>query len=78
MVDVETKRVFTMIVGAAQSLLGFLAAVFFSTLLFDPFNLQIHLRLSDYFVPALCGLAIFSFFSVISGIFLIHRAQDSL
>jgi len=78
MIEVETKKVFTIIVGVAQSLLGFLSAVFFSTLLLDPFNFQIHLRLSDYFVPTLCGLAIFSFFSVISGIFLIHRAQDSL
>ena len=78
MIEMETERAFTMAVGVAQSLLGFLTAVFFGTILLDPFNVQIHLRLNDYLAPTLCGLAVFSFFSVISGILLVHRAWDSL
>lgn len=78
MIKVDIEEVFMMIVGVAQSLLGFLAAVFFGNILLDPFSLQIHLRLNDYLVPTLCGLAVFSFFSVVSGIFLIHRARDPL
>lgn len=78
MIEIDTEGAFAMIVGFVQSLLGFLAAFFFCIILFDPFDLQIHVRLNDYFVPTLCGLAVFSFFSVISGVFLIHRAQDLL
>ena len=74
----RTKKVVMLIVGAIQSGISILATILISLFLLNPFALQIRLALDHLFLPTLCGLVIFCFFSAISGLFLIHGATDAL
>ncbi|UCH31264.1 MAG: hypothetical protein JSV05_07125 [Candidatus Bathyarchaeota archaeon] len=72
------KQVFMLIIGAVQSAVSILGAILIGLLLLDPFALQIRFILDSLFLPILCSLIIFCFFSAISGLFLIHGAIDVL
>ncbi|MFQ6010542.1 MAG: hypothetical protein ACE5J7_05510, partial [Candidatus Aenigmatarchaeota archaeon] len=73
--------VFVIIIGMIQISLGLLASILFSLLLLRPLLLFTHIVLQTgllfnyYFI--LWSLAIFSFFSVISGVFLVYGARES-
>ncbi len=68
------KRILVAIVGIAQGAIGVLAGVLAGFLYFNFLDVQTTLNVSAELFPLyLLILSVFSFFSVISGFFLIHE-----
>ncbi len=67
----EPRRILAAIVGVAQSAIGVLAAVFVCIIYFNLLSVQSIVNLPTELRPlGLLVLAVFSFFSIISGVFL--------
>ena len=71
------KRILVAIVGIAQEGLGVLAGILACILYFNFLGVQTTLNVSAEHLPFyLLILSVFSFFSVISGFFLIHEGLE--
>jgi len=70
----RVRRILVTIVGIAQGAIGVLAGILAFILYFNFLGVQTTLNVSAEFLPLyLLILSVFSFFSVISGFFLIHE-----
>ena len=73
----EVKRILVAIVGIAQGGLGVLAGILACILYFNFLGVQTTLNVPAEHLPLyLLVLSVFSFFSVISGFFLIHEGLE--
>ena len=71
------RRILVAIVGVAQEAIGLFAGVLAFILYFNFLGVQTTLNLSVELLPLyLLTLSVFSFFSVISGFFLIHEGLE--
>jgi hypothetical protein len=71
------RRILVAIVGAAQGAIGLFAGVLAFILYFNFLGVQTTLNVSVELLPLyLLTLSVFSFFSVISGFFLIHEGLE--
>jgi len=71
------KRILVAIVGIAQGAIGVLAGILACILYFNFLGVQTTLNVSAELLPLyLLILSVFSFFSVISGFFLIHEGLE--
>ncbi len=69
----KAKRILVVIVGMTQGAIGMLALILTCILYFNFLNIQTTLNVSAELLPlSLLILSIFGFFSVMSGLFLIH------
>lgn len=69
----NAKRILVVIVGMTQGAIGMLALILTCILYFNFLNIQTMLEVSAELLPlSLLILSIFGFFSVMSGLFLIH------
>ena len=74
MTKMKAKRILVVIVGMTQGAIGMLALIFTCILYFNFLNIQTTLNVSAELLPlSLLILSIFGFFSVMSGLFLIHE-----
>ncbi len=74
MTKMKAKRILVIIVGMTQGAIGMLALVLTCILYFNFLNIQTTLNVSAELLPlSLLILSIFGFFSVMSGLFLIHE-----
>ncbi|MFB0514738.1 MAG: hypothetical protein ACETVQ_04090 [Candidatus Bathyarchaeia archaeon] len=70
----KAKRILVVIVGMTQGAIGMLALILTCILYFNFLNIQTTLNVSAELLPlSLLILSIFGFFSVMSGLFLIHE-----
>jgi len=70
----KARRVLAIIVGMTQGAIGLLAFVLVCVLYFNFLNSQTMLNVAAELLPlSLLILSVFGFFSVISGLFLIHE-----
>ena len=70
----KAKRIPFIIVGMTQSAIGVLALILACILYFNFLNIQTMLNVSAELLPlSLLILSIFGFFSVASGLFLLHE-----
>jgi len=70
----KAKRIPFIIVGMTQSAIGVLALILACILYFNFLNIQTMLNVSAELLPlSLLILSIFGFFSVTSGLFLLHE-----
>jgi len=70
----RVRRILVTIVGIAQGAIGVLAGILAFILYFNFLGVQTTLNVSAELLPLyLLILSVFSFFSVISGFFLIHE-----
>ena len=73
MTKMKAKRILVVIVGLTQGAVGTLALILACVLYFDFLNIQTTLNVSAELLPlSLLILSIFGFFSVTSGLFLLH------
>jgi len=73
----KVQRVLVAIVGIVQGSLGFLAGILACILYFNFLGVQTTLNVPTEHLPLyLLILSVFSFFSVISGFFLIHEGLE--
>ena len=71
------RRILVAIVGVAQGAIGVSAGVLACILYFNFLDVQTTLNVSVELLPLyLLTLSVFSFFSVISGFFLIHEGLE--
>lgn len=74
MTKMKAKRILAVIVGMTQGAIGMLALILTCILYFNFLNIQTTLNVSAELLPlSLLILSIFGFFSVMSGLFLIHE-----
>lgn len=74
MTKMKAKRILVVIVGVTQGAIGMLALILACILYFDVLNIQTMLNVSTELLPlSLLILSIFGFFSVTSGLFLLHE-----
>lgn len=74
MTKMKAKRILVVIVGMTQGAIGMLALILTCILYFNFLNIQTTLNVSAELLPlSLLILSIFGFFSVMSGLFLIHE-----
>ena len=72
------RRILAAVVGALQAAIGVLAVIFAFILYFDFFDAQTELNTSVELLPFyLFALMVFGFFSIISGLFLLHEGLES-
>ena len=70
----KAKRILVVVVGMTQGAIGMLALILTCILYFNFLNIQTMLNVSAELLPlSLLILSIFGFFSVISGLFLLHE-----
>lgn len=70
----KARRILVVIVGLTQGAIGMLALILACILYFDVLNIQTMLNVSTELLPlSLLILSIFGFFSVTSGLFLLHE-----
>ena len=70
----KAKRILVAVVGMTQGAIGMLALILACILYFDVLNIQTMLNVSAELLPlSLLILSIFGFFSVTSGLFLLHE-----
>lgn len=70
----KAKRILVVIVGMTQGAIGMLALILTCILYFNFLNIQTTLNVSAELLPlSLLILSIFGFFSVMSGLFLLHE-----
>jgi ABC-type Na+ efflux pump permease subunit len=70
----KAKRILVVIVGMTQGAIGLLALILVCVLYFNFLNIQTMLNVTAELLPlSLLILSVFGFFSVISGLFLIHE-----
>lgn len=73
------RKIIEMVVGTVQTTLGGLAVILAYFLHIDFFGLQENLNILEEFVPLfMLILAIFGFFSVISGLYLLLEKERAL
>ena len=74
----QPRKIFATIVGTVQSAIGVLAVIFAYILYFDFFDVQTMLNTPVELLPFyVFALMVFGFFSVISGLFLLHEGLKS-
>ncbi len=74
MTKMKAKRILVVIVGTTQGAIGMLALILACILYFNFLNIQTTLEVSAELLPlSLLILSIFGFFSVMSGLFLLHE-----
>jgi len=74
----QPRRILATIVGTVQSAIGVLAVIFAYFLYFDFFDVQTMLNTPVELLPFyVFALTVFGFFSVISGLFLLHEGLKS-
>ncbi len=74
MTKMNAKRILVVIVGMTQGAIGMLALILTCILYFNFLNIQTMLEVSAELLPlSLLILSIFGFFSVMSGLFLLHE-----
>lgn len=74
MTKMKARRVLAIIFGMTQGAIGLLAFVLVCVLYFNFLNSQTMLNVAAELLPlSLLILSVFGFFSVISGLFLIHE-----
>ena len=74
----QPRKIFATIVGTVQSAIGVLAVIFAYFLYFDFFDVQTMLNTPVELLPFyVFALMVFGFFSVISGLFLLHEGLKS-
>jgi len=72
------RRILVAVVGALQAAIGVLAVIFALILYFDFFDVQTGLNAPVELLPFyLFVLMVFGFFSIISGLFLLHEGSES-
>jgi len=70
----KAKRILVVIVGMTQGAIGLLALILVCVLYLNFLNIQTMLNVTAELLPlSLLILSVFGFFSVISGLFLIHE-----
>jgi hypothetical protein len=68
------KRTLSAVIGMAQGAIGMLALILVCILYFNILNIQTTLNVSPELLPlSLLLLGVFGFFSVMSGVFLLHE-----
>ncbi len=74
MTKMKAKRILVVVVGMTQGAIGMLALILVCILYFNFLDIQTMLEVSAELLPlSLLILSIFGFFSVISGLFLLHE-----
>ncbi|MGD8507211.1 MAG: hypothetical protein PVF15_11195 [Candidatus Bathyarchaeota archaeon] len=68
------KRTISVVVGLTQGAIGMLALILVCILYFNLLNIQTTLNVSPELLPlSLLLLGVFAFFSIVSGLFLLHE-----
>lgn len=74
----DVKRILTMVVGVAQSIIALSTLIFACCLYFNLFNLQKLLNIvAEHLYFYVSTLLVFGFFSLISGLFLVYEWLES-